>query len=130
MTDWLFEPIEITRHLYNIYYYFMIVVCLVAIFFAYRSNLKKFSLIVWILAAIICLCWEFSLFIFNARTYNFWAISELIYHGITEAGPGLIIMLITAHKLKIIDLSGFMDRRYQHSNNCDGNCKSCSNWLC
>jgi hypothetical protein len=45
----------------------------------------------------------------GSRNYNFSPAIELLYHALTEAGPGLIIMILFAHKIKIIDISEYSD---------------------
>jgi hypothetical protein len=49
------------------------------------------------------------LFVTGSRTYNFSAALELPYHALTEAGPGLIIMILFAHKINLIDITEYSD---------------------
>lgn len=103
---------------------------LISIYLASKYNLKRFSMYIWLFSGAICLIWEVALFTAGARTYSFTAVAEIIYHGVTEAGPGLIIMLIAAYRLGIIDLDEFKDHRYKHPIDCDGDCEICDNLLC
>ena len=106
----ILEPsIFIVRHLKNFYYVGMFVLSLIALYAAYRTRLFRFSMLLYALSASICLLWELALFSTDLRGYNYLEIIELFYHALTEAGPGLIMMALTAHIMGIIDLSRFKD---------------------
>ncbi len=107
--DRLFFTITISRKLNNSYYIVMLIISLIAIFLAYKLRYKRFSLYLWLISGIICLFWESYLFLTGARNYNFIPVLELLYHALTEAGPGLIIMILFAHKIKLIDISEYSD---------------------
>jgi len=51
------------------------------------------------------------LFTAGLRHYSFFSSAELMYHAITEGGPGLIIMAIFADYVGIIDLSDFKEEK-------------------
>jgi hypothetical protein len=82
-----------------------------AVFLARRYKLFRFSMSLWLSVTIIGLLWEGMLFSFGLRHYSFFSSAELIYHAITEGGPGLIVMAIFADKFGIIDLSDYKDKR-------------------
>ena len=107
--DWLFFSITVSRRLTNSYYIVMLIITLIAIFLMFRMRFKRFSMYLWLISGLICLFWELYLFITGARHYNFLPALELPYHALTEAGPGLIIMILFAHKIKIIDISEYSD---------------------
>jgi len=65
----------------------------------------------WLSVAIIGLIWEGLLFASGLRYYSFLPSAELLYHAITEGGPGLIVMAIFADKVGIIDLSDYKEGR-------------------
>ena len=75
----------------------------------YKMKFKRFSIYLWLISGLICLFWELYLFITGSRTYNFSPALELPYHALTEAGPGLIIMILFAHKIKLIDITDYAD---------------------
>lgn len=108
-SDWLFFSIIISRRLTNAYYIIMLIISIIAIFLAYKMKFKRFSLNLWLIAGLICLLWESYLFTTGTRSYNFASVPELLYHALTEAGPGLIIMILFAHKIELIDISEFSD---------------------
>ena len=108
--SFLFHETVVERNLYNYYYVGMAIISFIAIFLAYRTRLLRFSLLLWAFSGLICLIWEASLFFSGIRDYNYIGIIELLYHALTEAGPGLIIMVITAEKIKMIDLERFRER--------------------
>jgi len=107
--DWLFLSITVSRRLTNAYYIIMIIITLIAVIIAHKMRFKRFSFYLWIVAGFICFFWEIYLFITGARQYNFTPILELPYHALTEAGPGLIIMILFAHKIRLIDISDYSD---------------------
>ena len=107
--DWLTFTITISRRLTNAYYIIMFIIPLIAIIIAYRMKFKRFSFYLWLVSGLICLFWETFLFATGARGYHFSPALELLYHALTEAGPGLIIMILFAHKIKLIDISEYAD---------------------
>lgn len=108
----LLEEIEISRHFQTqIFYLFMLFFSLFAIYLSIRFKLFRFSMFLWLSVAIIGFIWEGSLFFFGLRHYSFFAAAELMYHVITEGGPGLIIMAIFADKFGIIDLSEYKEEK-------------------
>ena len=66
-------------------------------------------MLLWLSAALIGLAWEVVLFSSGLRHYSFLSAAELMYHAITEGGPGLIIMTIFADKVGLIDLSDYKE---------------------
>jgi hypothetical protein len=111
-TSWLFEEIEISRHFQShLFYIFMLIFTIFAIYLAKRYRLFKFSMLLWLSAALIGLVWEVVLFTSGLRHYSFVSSVELIYHAITEGGPGLIVMTIFLDKIGIIDLSDYKEKR-------------------
>jgi hypothetical protein len=76
---------------------------------AKKYQLFRFSLLLWLSVTIIGLIWEIVLFSSGLRHYNFLSSLELIYHAITEGGPGLIVMTIFADKVGLIDLSDYKE---------------------
>jgi len=112
ITSWLFKEIEISRHFQTqIFYIFMLIFTIFAIYLAKRYQLFKFSMLLWLSAALIGLIWEVVLFTSGLRQYSFLSSLELIYHAITEGGPGLIVMTIFLDKIGIIDLSEYKEKR-------------------
>ena len=112
ITSWLFKEIEISRHFQTqIFYIFMLIFTIFAIYLAKRYKLFKFSMLLWLSAALIGLIWEVVLFTSGLRQYSFLSSLELIYHAITEGGPGLIVMTIFLDKIGIIDLSEYKEKR-------------------
>jgi hypothetical protein len=107
--DWLFFSITVSRRLTNSYYIIMLIISLIAIVLMFRMRFKRFSMYLWLISGLICLLWELYLFVTGARHYNFLPALELPYHALTEAGPGLIIMILFAHKIKIIDITEYSD---------------------
>jgi len=111
-TSWLFKEIEISRHFQTqIFYIFMLIFTIFAIYLAKRYRLFKFSMLLWLSAALIGLIWEAVLFTSGLRQYSFLSSIELIYHAITEGGPGLIVMTIFLDKIGIINLSEYKEKR-------------------
>ena len=108
--DWLFTDLTISRFFTTqIFYIFMFFFTILSIYISWRYRLFKFSLLIWLSVTIIGLIWEFSLFTSGLRTYSFWSSAELVYHAVTEGGPGLIIIIIFADKIGFIDLSDYKE---------------------
>ena len=107
--SWLTDPFEIQRHLVNAYFVIMAFIALGAVLLAWRTRFKWLSLYLWLLAGTIGLIWELALFAGGSREYNFVSVAELLYHALTEGGPGLIIATIFAHYVGIIDIERFRD---------------------
>jgi hypothetical protein len=106
----LLDKIEISRHFQTqIFYLFMLIFTVFAVYLSKRYKLFRFSMFLWLSVTIIGFIWEGSLFFFGLRHYSFFALAELMYHAITEGGPGLIIMAIFADKFGIIDLSEYKE---------------------
>jgi hypothetical protein len=82
-----------------------------AVFLAKRYRLFRFSMYLWLSVAIIGLIWEVLLFTSGLRHYSFLSSAELMYHAITEGGPGLIIMVIFVDYVGIIDLSDYKEEK-------------------
>jgi hypothetical protein len=82
-----------------------------AVYLAKRYRLFRFSMYLWLSVAIIGLIWEVLLFTSGLRHYSFLSSAELMYHAITEGGPGLIIMAIFADYVGIIDLSDYKEEK-------------------
>ena len=111
ITQWLLKDLVISRSFQSqIFYIFMLFFTIFAIILAKKYRLFKFSMLLWFGAALIGLIWEVVLFGSGLRHYNFWSSAELIYHAVTEGGPGLIIMTIFADKVGIIDLSEYKEK--------------------
>jgi len=109
---WLLKDITISRSFQTqIFYIFMLFFAIFAIWLSRRYRLFKFSLLLWLSAALIGLIWEAVLFGTGLRHYSFWSTAELLYHAITEGGPGLIVMAIFADKVRLVDLSEYKDER-------------------
>jgi hypothetical protein len=108
--SWLLRDITISRVFQTqIFYIFMLFFTIFAIWMARRYRLFRFSMLLWLSAAIIGLIWEVVLFSSGLREYSFLSAAELLYHAITEGGPGLIIMAIFADKVGLIDLSEYKE---------------------
>ncbi|KYK25884.1 hypothetical protein AYK20_04325 [Thermoplasmatales archaeon SG8-52-1] len=106
----LLDEIEISRHFQTqVFYLFMLFFTIFAIYLSKRYKLFRFSMFLWLSVAIIGFIWEGSLFLFGLRHYSFFSAAELMYHVVTEGGPGLIIMAIFADKFGIIDLSEYKE---------------------
>ena len=111
ITQWLLKDLVISRSFQSqIFYIFMLFFTIFAIILAKKSRLFKFSLLLWLGAALIGLIWEVVLFGSGLRYYNFWSSAELLYHAITEGGPGLIVMAIFADKVGLINLSEYKEK--------------------
>ncbi|MCK4415637.1 MAG: hypothetical protein KAU84_00645 [Thermoplasmatales archaeon] len=110
IVEWLLRDIVVSRSFQTQgFYIFMLFFSVFAIFLARRYRLFRFSMLLWLSSAIICLLWEVVLFGSGLRHYSFLATAELLYHALTEAGPGLIVMAIFADKVGIIDLSEYKE---------------------
>lgn len=107
--DWLLYSIKVSRNLTNGYYIIMLIITLIAVILLMKMRFKRFSMYLWLISGLICLFWELYLFFTGTRSYNFYPALELPYHALTEAGPGLIIMILFAHKIKLIDISDYSD---------------------
>lgn len=108
--DVLLKDITISRSFQTQFFYiFMFCFTIFAIWLARRYRLFKFSMLLWLAAAIIGLIWEIVLFSTGLRQYSFLSSAELLYHAVTEGGPGLIIMVIFADKIGLIDLSEYKE---------------------
>ena len=112
LPDWLLQDIIIRREFYNGYYVAIFFVMLIAIRVATHYDFTRFSLFLWLSSGLIGLCWEVILFALGMRHYNpgFIPQLEILYHALSEAGPGLIIMIVAAHVWGIVDLSHLKDR--------------------
>ena len=112
IASWLFKEIEVTRHFQTqTFYIFMLFFTIFAIYLAKRYRLFRFSMFLWLSVAIIGLIWEGLLFASGLRHYSFLSSAELLYHALTEGGPGLIVIAIFADKIGIIDLSDYKEER-------------------
>ncbi|MCK4365770.1 MAG: hypothetical protein KAH91_00070 [Thermoplasmatales archaeon] len=112
IASWLFKEIEISRHFQTqTFYIFMLFFTVFAVYLAKRYRLFRFSMLLWLSVALIGLVWEILLFISGMRHYSFLSSAELLYHAITEGGPGMIIITIFADKVGIIDLSDYKEQR-------------------
>lgn len=110
IAEWILKDIVISRSFQTqIFYIFMLFFSIFALFLAKRYRLFRFSILLWVSSAIICLIWEIVLFTSGLRNYSFLSVAELLYHALTEAGPGLIVMVIFADKFGIIDISEYKD---------------------
>ncbi len=111
LPDWLFEDIVIRRSFYNTYYVAIAVIMALALYIAVHYRFKRLSFFLWLTSGIIGFGWELSLFALGLRHYNpgFIPQLELFYHALTEAGPGLIIMIVAAHQWGIVDLTEYGD---------------------
>jgi hypothetical protein len=90
---------------------------IIAVILAYKFKILRFSALLWIVSGAIGLLWESALYATRVRTYTFSPVLELLYHALTEAGPGLIIMVIFAWKIGMIDISEFQDDRLSSDEN-------------
>jgi hypothetical protein len=107
--SWLTDTLEIQRHLVNAYFIVMAFIALAAILLAWRTRFKWLSLYLWLIAGIIGLVWEAILFGVGSRQYTLFAVGELLYHALTEGGPGLIITVLFANWVGIIDMERYRD---------------------
>lgn len=112
ITEWLLKDIVISRFFQSqMFYIFMFLFSIFSIYLAKRYRLLKFSMYLWISVAIIGFIWEAILFGIGSREYSFLSSAELLYHAVTEGGPGLIVMTIFADKIGIIDISEYKDKK-------------------
>lgn len=110
VAELLFKEILIERHFTTqIFYVFMFCFMVGVLLLAWRYRLLRFSLLLWLGAGIIGLLWEVALFSSGLRFYSFFAALELMYHALTEGGPGLILMAIFADRFGIIDLAEYKE---------------------
>jgi len=107
--DWLLDEIVIRREIFNIYYFLIFLLSIISLLLARKVGLWRFSLGLYLISAAFCTVWETALFLVGSRHYHFFAPAEMLYHGLTEAGPGLIITVILVWKLGLIDLDKWMD---------------------
>ena len=106
----LLENITISRHFgTQIFYVFMLFFTIFSVFLAKKYRLFRFSMLLWFSAALIGFVWELVLFSSGLRHYSFLSALELLYHAITEGGPGLIVMTIFADKIGLINLSEYKE---------------------
>jgi hypothetical protein len=108
-TDWLTDPVTISRHLVNAYFIVMALISLFAVALAIKTRFKWMALYLWIMAGLIGLVWEVSLFLTGAREYALASSGELLYHALTEGGSGLVITFVLAHWIGIIDAERYRD---------------------
>ena len=113
LADIFYDEVVIRREFFNTFYFAMAIIMAIAIFLAYRYKLMRFGAMLWLSSGTICLLWEVVLFATGARHYNFMATLELLYHALTEAGPGLIIMAVAADRWGIADLEDFKDHNWK-----------------
>jgi len=107
----LLKDIAVSRSFQTqIFYIFMLFFAIFAIWLSRRYHLFKFSMLLWLSAGLIGLAWEIVLFSSGMRHYSFLSSLELLYHAITEGGPGLIIMAVFADKIGLIDLSEYKEK--------------------
>jgi hypothetical protein len=111
--EWFFIESIIKRDFYNSFYVIMLIITLISIYMMFRAKLVKFSILLWVTSGIINLIWEASLYAAGSRQYSFYAVAELFYHVLTEAGPGLIIMVIVAEWLNIIKIKHLHDGEWK-----------------
>ena len=112
IAGWLFKEIEVSRHFQTqTFYIFMLCFTIFAIYLAKKYRLFRFSMLLWLSVAIIGFIWEGLLFASGLRHYSFLSSAELLYHALTEGGPGLIIMAIFADYAGIIDLSDYKEEK-------------------
>lgn len=110
--EWLFREIIISRSFStHIFYIFLFLFSILALILAKKYRLFRLSLLLWLCAAVIGLIWESVLFATGNRQYSFWALGELLYHALTEGGPGLVIMTIFADRIGLVDLSGYKEKK-------------------
>ncbi|MBN1539174.1 MAG: hypothetical protein JW939_03445 [Candidatus Thermoplasmatota archaeon] len=107
--DILVETVLIERTYQNIYYIGIILFSLAALIIVLRSPNRRLYTALWVSSGLICLLWEITLWITGIRQYNGFGIGdlELLLHAVTEAGPGLIFMVMFSSKVGIIDISSF-----------------------
>ncbi len=112
MLEALLATTIIERNISNAFYFGMAVITLISIYLMIQQRLVRFSALLWLISGTIDLLWESFLFFQGNREYSgIMAALELLYHAITEAGPGLIIMVLMAEKLKMVNLDRFREAR-------------------
>jgi hypothetical protein len=110
LLEWLLSDIVIARSFQTqIFYIFMLFFTIFSLILAKKYQLFRFSLFLWLSVTLIGLIWEIILFSSGLRHYSFLSSLELVYHAITEGGPGLIVMTIFADKIGLIDLSDYRE---------------------
>lgn len=110
LVEWLVEDIVISRSFQTQFFYiFMLFFTIFSILLAKKYRLFRFSMLLWLSVTIIGLTWEIVLFSSGLRYYSFLSVAELLYHAITEGGPGLIVMTIFADKIGLIDLTEYKE---------------------
>jgi hypothetical protein len=67
------------------------------------------ALYLWLMAGLIGLVWEASLFLTGMRDYALSPGGELLYHALTEGGSGLVITFVFANWVGIIDAERYRD---------------------
>jgi hypothetical protein len=108
--EWLFKEIVISRFFQTQFFYiFMFLFSISVVVIAWKRRLLRFSLLLWSCAFIIGLTWEIVLFSLGKRHYHFWPPCEIIYHALTEGGPGLIVMVLFADKAGIINCEQYKE---------------------
>lgn len=107
--EWLTDPVTISRHLVNAYFLVMAIISIVAIVMAIRSRFKWMALFLWMMAGLIGLVWEVTLFLGGSRDYALANAGELLYHALTEGGSGLVITFVFANWIGIIDADRYRD---------------------
>jgi hypothetical protein len=107
--DWLTDPVVISRHLVNAYFIVMAVISLFAVLLAVWTRFKWMALYLWLMAGLIGLVWEVSLFLSGAREYALASSGELLYHALTEGGSGLVITFVFANWVGIINAERYRD---------------------
>lgn len=107
--DWLTDPVVISRHLVNAYFIVMAIISLFAVYLAIRTRFKWMALYLWMMAGLIGLVWEVTLFLTGAREFALGSAGELMYHALTEGGSGLVITIVFANWIGIIDADRYRD---------------------
>jgi len=109
LASFLSSTIVISRDLVNAYFIIMALITLTAIALAYVTRFKWLSLYVWFGAFLIGLVWEGALLASGWRVYGFLDAAEMLYHALTEGGPGLVITILFMRWLGVIDIERFRD---------------------
>jgi len=109
LASFLSSTIVISRQLVNAYFIIMALIALTAIVLAYVTRFKWLSLYVWFGAFLIGLVWEGALLLAGWRAYGFADAAEMLYHALTEGGPGLVITILLMRQLGVIDIERFRD---------------------
>ena len=107
--DWMTDPVTISRHLVNAYFIVMALISLVAVFLAIYTRFKWMAVYLWMMAGLIGLAWEITLFLTGSRDYALGNSAELMYHALTEGGSGLVITFVFANWIGIIDAERYRD---------------------